>query len=342
MTLLLAGNLQADVIKPNDVRATSQFGVGLNIQNLVNGDQGAAIGLTDFGLKPAGGPGVLDDAHGVVVGGTVDQWGWISGCSDGGIPGGSSAEVRGADCSDAFADPGGFSTEPVDDQIIEFELDGAYDLSAAHIWNDNEDGFAPDRGLDEFEIQVSSERTGDNFTPIGTTYNLTADSGFDPNFAQVIPLVASGVRRVRLLLNSAHFDNGGVDQYVGLSEVRFEGTLDTLDLAADSDKDGDTDGADFLKWQFWRGLGELDNADINPDSLNSTLTATQSRGDYDNNNVSNADDLTVWSAEFGGVAPAAASVGVAIPEPSSLLLVATAALGSFLAIRRRLGQKLIH
>ncbi len=110
--MFLASGVQADVIKPNDVTATSEFGLGNNIVNLVNGDQGADIGMsTTFGLIPAGDPNsVLDDVH--------EEWasdfsniipnatGWTSGCITAGIPGGSSSEDRDADCHNPnlFAD----------------------------------------------------------------------------------------------------------------------------------------------------------------------------------------------------------------------------------------------
>ena len=327
VALLLAGGTQADVIKPNDVRATSEFGVGGNVENLVNGDQGAAMAspLPNYGLVPAGGPGILDDEHALSVGGG-DQLGWIHGCLDAGVPGGSPEEM-GVDC-EVFANPGFLSTEPVDDQIIEFEFDGAYDLTEIHIWNNNDDGFAPDRGLDEFEIEVSSTRTGATFTPVGTTYNLTADTGFGNNLAQDIALVASGVRRVRLLLNSRH--GISADPYVGLSEVRFSGTLVTADFDADASKDGTVGGLDFLRWQQGFGLGELET------TLNSTLTATQSEGDFDNNNVNNAGDLAIWEGEYGDVSPLQAAVsGGTVPEPSALVLAATVGLGSLLLRRRR-------
>ncbi|MCA9231616.1 MAG: PEP-CTERM sorting domain-containing protein [Planctomycetales bacterium] len=339
VSIILISGARAEVIKPNDVRATSQFGVGANVENLVNGDQGPAVGLdpngapvfglNHFGLIPSGGPGVLDDLHDVSVGGatSVAAWGWISGCNDAGIPGGDPGV---SDCS-GF---NGFLVEPVDDQIVEFEFDGAYDLTDLHIWNNNEDGAAPDRGVNEFEIQVSTTRTGDTFTAVGTTYNIAADSGFSANAAQTIPLVASGIRRVRLLINTRH--GGSSEDYVGLSEVRFSGTLNTLDAAADGDKDGHVSGFDFLLWQRNRGLGEIDNYESNgSNAFNSTLTATQSEGDYDNNNVINFDDYAAWEAGFGTSSPLGGLSGAAIPEPSSLLLAAAATLGSFLSRRRR-------
>ena len=398
VTSLLITSSHADVIKPNDVRATSQFGVGANIQNLVNGDQGPAIGLTDFGLfedpnsVPDPNATVFDYVHEVTAGfppippSQQNQTYWISGCSDAGIPGGSAAEERGADCGDEdpFADPGPFSTQPINDQIIEFEFDGAYDLTAAHIWNDNEDGFAADRGLKLFHTQYSTDRTGDTFIDVDIDLDpngLDARTGFSLATAQKVsftdpngvPMTVSGARRVRFLLDSAFFgDPNALDLYVGLSEVRFEGTLDTLDLAADGTglelddpndffnqhrgkKDGAVSGLDFLLWQAWLGRGEYDGdpnhprapvgyippLDPNgqPEIFNSTLTSTQSTGDYDNNNVTNHADLAIWEAQFGMSSPLSGFSGASVPEPLSLYLVATAALGGLLVRRRRIRNR---
>ncbi len=300
LAMTMAAQAGADVIKPNDVRATSQFGLGLYIENLVNGDQGAAVGLSNYGLEAAGGPGILDDGHIPNIP-METPFGWISGCADAGIEGGD----PGVDCSGDI-----FAVSPEEEQIVEFEFDGAYDLTAMHVWNENDEVSALDRGLKDFELQVSTQRTGGTFTSVGT-FSLTADDGFANNFAQAVPFVSSGVRRVRLLVDSRH--GGEAEDYVGLAEVRFEGTLVTQDLAADADKDGDVDGNDFLVQQRGMTFGEIDTF------LNTTLTATQSEGDFDNNNVVNGDDVTVWASEFGQSAALTASLQ-GIPEPSTFLL----------------------
>ncbi|MEQ8211031.1 MAG: hypothetical protein RH917_14485 [Lacipirellulaceae bacterium] len=315
LVLTLAATSSADVIKPNDVRATSQFGVGLNVENLVNGDQGAEVGISGgFGLVAAGGAGVLDDSH-VLSTNSVPR-GWISGCGDAGIAGGD----PGVDCA---SNP--FAVNPEEEQIVEFEFDGAYDLTAMHIWNENDETFAPDRGVDEFELQTNPDRTGGTFTSVGT-FNLLADDGFSNNFAQVINLSGNGIRRVRLLVNSRH--GGPSEDYVGLAEVRFEGTLVTQDHASDGDKNGSADGGDFLIVQrglktalTGMGLGEVET------TFNSTLSATQSEGDYDNNNVVNPDDLSVWQGEYGGP-PSSTSSIAAVPEPNAVAIAILAALGA--------------
>jgi len=318
LIFLFAAQTNADVIKPVDIRATSQFGVGLNLENLINGDSGSAIGYGNFGLVPAGGPGVLDDAH-VINTANVEgdpegtgARGWISGSLDKGIPGGDPGPGAGA-----------FDVSPEEEQIVEFEFDGAYDLTAMHVWNENDEIFAPDRGVDEFELQVNPLKTGGTFTSIGT-FNLLADDGFANNFAQVISFAESGVRRVRFLVNSRH--GGPSEDYVGLAEVRFEGTLVTQDQRADGNKNGLVDGGDFLFLQRNFGIGEEEL------EFFSTLSATQSEGDYDNNNVVNADDITVWQAEYG-LPPATTANVAAVPEPTTFVLGLLAVLSGLLRHR---------
>ena len=321
LLIALGSHSNADVIKPNDVRATSQFGLGLNVENLVNGDQGAAVGINGgFGLVAGGAAGVLDDGH---LTNQPDPRGWISGCSDAGIAGGD----PGIDCS-----TNAFAVSPEEEQIVEFEFDGSYDLTAMHVWNENDETFAPDRGLDEFELLVNPDRTGGTFTSVGT-FNLLADDGFGNNFAQVISFTESGIRRVRLAINSRH--GGTSEDYVGLAEVRFEGTLVSQDHASDGDKSGEADGGDFLILQrnlklasTGKGLGEIDTF------LGSTLSATQSEGDYDNNNVVNPDDLPVWMAEYG-LPPTATAAALSVPEPTALVLFVLTLCSGLLGRRRR-------
>lgn len=83
-------------------------------------------------------------------------------------------------------------------------------------------------------------------------------------------------------------------------------------IAGDYDYDLDVDGADFLLWQ--RDYGSIIN-----------LAA-----DGNGNQVVDDADLEVWKTAFG---PGAESIIAAVPEPSSLALLATAALG--LCVRKR-------
>jgi hypothetical protein len=84
-------------------------------------------------------------------------------------------------------------------------------------------------------------------------------------------------------------------------------------VAGDYDYDRDVDGADFLLWQ--RDFGSTTN-----------LAA-----DGDGSLVVDDADLNVWKTSFGASATA---VIAAVPEPSALVLLATAALGVCFRKRR--------
>jgi hypothetical protein len=73
--------------------------------------------------------------------------------------------------------------------------------------------------------------------------------------------------------------------------------------SADFDANGQIDGNDFLAWQ--RGLG---------------VGTTKAQGDANDNDVVNADDLTIWKNQSGFSASAvvAASAG---PEPKTAMLL---------------------
>jgi len=80
----------------------------------------------------------------------------------------------------------------------------------------------------------------------------------------------------------------------------------------DFDKDGDADGADFLKWQ--RALGSADpTVDANVDG------------------IVDAKDLAIWASSFGA---AAATTWVAVPEPTARFLSHLGVLAAILVRRR--------
>ena len=83
-------------------------------------------------------------------------------------------------------------------------------------------------------------------------------------------------------------------------------TVPEPSVAADFDEDGDVDGEDFLIWQ--EGFGTPSGAE-------------KIDGDYDNDGDVDGDDFLGWQTEFGSGGNAAA---VAVPEPSSILLLLAA------------------
>jgi len=99
-------------------------------------------------------------------------------------------------------------------QWVEFDLGATYDVTNALIWQLAQSGLTT-RGVQTFTISVA----GDDrvFSAVSTT-NLNIATGSPNEPVQVRPLVAGEVRFVRFTIQS----NYG-NQYVGLSEVRFEG-----------------------------------------------------------------------------------------------------------------------
>lgn len=102
----------------------------------------------------------------------------------------------------------------------------------------------------------------------------------------------------------------GFDAYAITLYVDFAFTALTLDGAAvvlpgDFDLDGDVDGEDFLTWQRGASPGGVTSA-----------------------------DLTTWQANFGSLVQLT-NASSAVPEPSTLALLAVASLGRKLAARRR-------
>ena len=186
--------LAGDPITPTAVIVTSQWVgpiAGVK-ENIING-----TGLS-------GGGSVLSQTHDAVV--TADTM-WHAGPNAGDISGGVTGPLP-------------FGAPPVNTQAVEFDLGANYDLSAAHIWNMNQVGFIG-RGVKDVQILVSSATTG-AFTAL-TTAQFTQGTGVAGLAAQVVPLTgATNVRRVRFSIQTAW--SGAASDYVGLSEVRFQGT----------------------------------------------------------------------------------------------------------------------
>jgi hypothetical protein len=114
--------------------------------------------------------------------------------------------------------------------------------------------------------------------------------------------------RAGILYNENDDNTTGVFRFATASDAPLPDLV-----AGDYDYDRDVDGADFLLWQ--RDFGSTTNL------------AADGNGDL----VVDGLDLDVWKASFGASATAAIA---AVPEPSSLVLLATAVWGACFRKRR--------
>jgi len=161
-------------------------------------------------------------------------------------------------------------------------------------------------------------------------WNLDDDTGGPDGWGPVAGIIAgtSTVEEGNHTIDSIIFRNSNVPatSTFNLDFVALNRNGSIADIVpepptgdADFDGDGDVDGADFLTWQ--RNLG-------------ATGTGTLATGDANEDMNVDATDLTVWQAQFGPGAPAAAAVS-AIPEPTTLAMAAFSALAAIAAARRR-------
>ncbi|MCP4191987.1 MAG: hypothetical protein GY768_15350 [Planctomycetaceae bacterium] len=217
---------EATEITPVGAKATSEFGAidvfgtgdfsSVFIDNLIDGS-----GLEDF----EGTPNLtLDDYH---DNDPSSANGWHSGDFDAGLPGGT----------DNDDEP--FTAPPVATQIIEFDLGGLHSLTHTHIWQQNQsnlfgESLSLQRGVDQFEILVSTAPSGASFTSLGD-FNLDWEEGIEPVPAQAVRLPTNpDAWRVRFQLKTAYSELA--NEFVGLSEVRFEGKASGI--PGDFNRDG--------------------------------------------------------------------------------------------------------
>ena len=107
-----------------------------------------------------------------------------------------------------------------DNQFVTFNLGGTYDLSTVSIWQMNQTANFG-RGVNQFDILYSVDG-GSTYLSSSLNNNLAISTGGNIS-AQNFSLVQTGVTHVRFEIDSAHSAN--VNEYVGLSEVMFDGTL---------------------------------------------------------------------------------------------------------------------
>ena len=110
-------------------------------------------------------------------------------------------------------------------QSVTFDLGQAYNLTQAYIWQMNQHlsgrtDLYQTRGVASFDIETSLD--GVTYTQLGATQTLNVAGGVPGEPAQVKAMSIENVRYVRFDVRTAH--GGAPNEYVGLSEVRFEGT----------------------------------------------------------------------------------------------------------------------
>lgn len=112
----------------------------------------------------------------------------------------------------------------VADEWVIFDLGAVYDLTDAYVWQFNQNNAVNAggaRNVRTMDIYVTANST--NWTKIGATRTLTVADGSNAALpAETVSLTASSVRFVAFIPLTG---GAGASGYVGLSEVRFEGTL---------------------------------------------------------------------------------------------------------------------
>lgn len=115
---------------------------------------------------------------------------------------------------------------PFPNSYIEFNLGDNYDLASFTVWNYNGGVNFTNRGANAVTISVASS-VGGPFTSLGDFTFDQATSSNSMNFGQFIDLSGFGADNVRLIRFDITSSHGGNLDFVGLSEVRFEGSLTT-------------------------------------------------------------------------------------------------------------------
>lgn len=148
-------------------------------------------------------------------------------------------------------------------EALEFKLPRNFDLTDAYLWNYNALGAFGDplnqRGIDAFELLVSPDLESP-FVSVGSFNLLIAVDPLNPagEAAQTFSLTgATNVRRVMVDINSSH--EGPTGEFVGLSEIRFEGTPLPLGPDRTWNVDAFGDWTEDLNWD--PGFSPVENTD---------------------------------------------------------------------------------
>ena len=209
---------------------------------------------------------------------------------------------------------GGGGPAVVANESLTFTLPGTYNLTAAHIWQFNQPGLAS-RGVNQYDLSVSSD--GVSWTPMITNGILAISGGGNipvqsPNFDS--NATATGVRFARLQIDSAH--SGAANEYVGLSEVRFEGTQTSggalLTTGAAANSAGLTmqpTSTDLLQGKIAASSKNVFFGNPNEDGLGlARLTDGVGDNNFDHRLVTN-EDFGIWQLTYS-----ATELGFAVGE----------------------------
>ena len=167
-------------------------------------------------------------------------------------------------------------------------------------------GFTAGLDLDSFNAVGNTSTLAANLTPFFGANTLPAGAGND--FSATFDTSTIGNFSATYTLAFSDENLAGATS-LGTMTLTLTGVVEPAAVAesADFDSDGDVDGADFLAWQ--RGLG--------------TAAATPSDGDGNDDQWVDADDLSIWSSQFGQTT---ISPLQAVPEPAAAWLAALAAM----------------
>jgi len=159
------------------------------------------------------------------------------------------------------------------DPGIVFDLGGLYDVSSMNVWNYNEGGTSSgtglrytQRGVNEAEILVSQDNI--TYTSLGNVFLSEAPGADNVDFHQAVPLNTTA-RFVKIDILSNH---GGDGEFVGLSEVRFDGTLVQAASTTEIPATVDYVSSELIE-NFDRDADyTLDESGLTPTTINGTLT----------------------------------------------------------------------
>lgn len=219
------------------------------------------------------------------------------------------------------------TADPIYDPMITFDLGGGadgYELDEMLIWNHNQTT-VNNRGFQHVRLEYSDNNAffwtemddmngadpGNYTIDMAPVDELTGASLGDSNYQTAIDFGGLTADHVRITALS----NWGDASYYGLAEVRFY-EVQAASVPGDTNDDGVVDA--------------LDAATLAQNWLQTGLTGGASDGDFNEDGTVNDLDASVLAANWE-----LSGEGVGVPEPSTVVLLITMALGGLWLRRRR-------